>query len=90
MSVISNIARGAITTDSGILIGGQAEYCLRRDCGASLSSDGCSNPQCLDARKSTDITLALGVAVRSGGFNTIAFLDGLTSPIKGYINHELH
>lgn len=40
----SNIARGAVLTKSGILVGGLAEYCMV--CESPMSSDGCSNQDC--------------------------------------------
>jgi len=48
MSIQSNIGRGAQVTESGIIIGGYAETCIA--CNAAMSSDGCSNTECLHGR----------------------------------------
>lgn len=48
MSIQTNIERGAVTTESGIIVGGLAEYC--NTCGAFKSTDGCSNTDCIESR----------------------------------------
>lgn len=66
MSLTSNVRRGAVATESGIIVGGLAEYCLRRECGAVLSHDGCSNPECPDARRISLLQEGIIKAVKQG------------------------
>lgn len=49
-SLQSNILKGAIRVSDDLVIGGSAETCNISGCGAYMSSDGCSNPACVQFR----------------------------------------
>lgn len=57
MSLEGNIKRGAIRVSDDLVIGGLAEDCLL--CGANLSSDGCSNVDCINSRYDELIQIGL-------------------------------
>ena len=60
MRISSNVARGAVTTGSGIIVGGFCEYCMV--CGNPMSSDGCSNIDCIHSRPTHLLQLGMRAA----------------------------